>query len=60
MRNDVGAPVALDGDGPAAETFRSIAREIAERIAPPQRADEVDMAGCSARLLDAVTAAFDA
>ncbi|MFP5486813.1 MAG: Mrp/NBP35 family ATP-binding protein [Acidimicrobiia bacterium] len=58
--NDAGAPVALEGDGPAAETFRAIAREIVERVAPPQRADEVDMAGCSARLLDAVAAAFDA
>ena len=58
--NDAGTPVALDGEGPAAETFRAIAREIVERIAPPKQADEVDMAGCSARLLDAVTAAFDA
>jgi ATP-binding protein involved in chromosome partitioning len=58
--NDMGAPVALDGTGAAADTFRAIAREIVERIAPPQQADEVDMAGCSARLLDAVAAAFDA
>ena len=58
--NDAGTPVALDGRGPAAETFRAIAREIVERVAPPKQAEEVDMAGCSARLLDAVTAAFDA
>src|SRR5690606_27022702 len=58
--NDAGTPVALDGQGPAAETFRAIAREIVERVAPPKQAEEVDMAGCSARRLDAVTAAFDA
>ena len=57
--NDAGAPVALDGTGVAADTFRSIAAEIAARIAPPQPRGEVDMAGCSARMLDAVAAAFD-
>jgi ATP-binding protein involved in chromosome partitioning len=57
--NDAGTPVALDGTGVAAATFRSIAAEIVERIARPRSADEVDMAGCSARLLDAVAAAFD-
>ena len=57
--NDAGTPVALAGTGVAADTFRSIATEIAERVAPPRRPDDVDMAGCSARLLDAVTAAFD-
>ncbi len=57
--NDAGAPVALDGDGPAAEVFRSIADRIATEIAPPRAGDEVDMTGCSARLLDAVAAAFD-
>lgn len=56
--NDAGAPVALDGTGAAADAFRSIARDIAERVAPPRRTDEVDMAGCSARMLDAVAAAF--
>jgi ATP-binding protein involved in chromosome partitioning len=57
--NDAGVPVALDGTGVAADTFRSIAAEIAARIAPPQPRGEVDMAGCSARMLDAVAAAFD-
>lgn len=57
--NDAGTPVALDGTGVAADTFRSIASEIVERVAPPIRPDEVDMAGCSARLLDAIAAAFD-
>jgi len=28
-------------------------------IAPPASGDEIDMAGCSARMLDAVAAAFD-
>ena len=50
---DVGAPVALDGDGPAAEAFRAIARMIATETVPP-----VAMAGCSARLLDAVEIAL--
>ncbi len=58
--NDAGAPVALDGDGPAAQVFRSIAQRIATEIAPPRTDDEIDMAGCSARLLGAVAAAFDA
>ena len=57
--NDAGEPVALAGHGRAAETFRAIAAELAERIAPPNAAEAVDMAGCSARLLDAVAAAFD-
>ena len=58
--NDEGIPVALDGDGTAAGVFRSIADRISTEIAPPDTADDVDMAGCSARLLDAVNAAFDA
>jgi ATP-binding protein involved in chromosome partitioning len=57
--NDAGTPVALDGTGVAADVFRSIAADIVERIAPPRRTDDVDMTGCSARLLDAVAAAFD-
>ena len=32
---------------------------LVDEIAPPTPAAEVDMAGCSARLLDAVAAAFD-
>ena len=52
---DAGAPVALDGTGAAADEFRAIARLIVEEVAPP-----TNMAGCSARLLHLVNAAFDA
>ena len=41
------------GDGPAADAFRAIADRIVTEIVPP-----VDMAGCSARLLDAVEKAL--
>ena len=41
---DAGTPVALVGDGLAADALRSIARRLVDEIAPP-----VDMAGCSAR-----------
>jgi ATP-binding protein involved in chromosome partitioning len=58
--NDAGAPVSLAGDGVAAQVFRSIAAQISDEIAPPVLSDQVDMAGCSARLLDTVNAAFDA
>jgi ATP-binding protein involved in chromosome partitioning len=51
---DAGRPVAL-GQGRAAEAFRQIATLLVEELAPP-----VDMAGCSARLLDAAVAALDA
>jgi ATP-binding protein involved in chromosome partitioning len=50
---DAGTPVVLDGDGPAAVAFAAIAERLATEIAPP-----VDMAGCSARLLDAVEQAL--
>jgi len=56
--NDAGQPVAIGGDGAAADAFRSIAQRIADEIAPPPT-EGVDMAGCSARMLDAVAAAFD-
>ncbi len=60
---DAGEPVALDGSGVAADAFRSIARTIIDELAPPAERDAegevVDMSGCSARLLDAVAAAFD-
>jgi ATP-binding protein involved in chromosome partitioning len=49
---DTGAPVAL-GEGPAAEAFRAIATRLVEEAIPP-----VDMAGCTARLLDNVEAAL--
>jgi len=52
---DSGEPVALLGVGPAADAFRAIAARIVTETVPP-----VNMAGCSARLLDAVNAAFDA
>lgn len=51
---DRGEPASL-GSGPAADQFRSIAVAIAEEHVPP-----IEMAGCSARMLDAVTAALDA
>ena len=50
---DVGEPVAL-GEGPAAEAFRAIAARIVEEAVPP-----VEMAGCSARMLEAAVAALD-
>ncbi len=50
---DAGEPVALAGTGPAADAFRAIARTIVTETVPP-----VAMAGCSARLLDAVEAAL--
>ena len=50
---DIGEPAAL-GDGPAAETMREIAKAIAEEHVPP-----TEMAGCSARMLDAAMAALD-
>ena len=56
--NDAGVPVVVDGTGAAADVFRQIAVRIADEIAPPIVVDEVDMAGCSARLLGAVEAAF--
>jgi len=51
---DVGRPIAL-GDGPAAEAFRALATRIVEEAVPP-----MEMAGCSARMLDAAVAALDA
>ena len=57
--NDDGVPVSLNGDSVAAQTFRSIAARISAELAPPINVDDADMAGCSARLLDAVNAAFD-
>ena len=52
---DAGVPVAsrING-GPAATVFHAIAQRIVDEIAPP-----VNMAGCSARMLAAVAAAFD-
>ena len=50
---DDGEPVVL-GDGPAAEAFRAIADRIVDEAVPPS-----EMAGCSARMLDAAVAALD-
>ena len=50
---DHGRPVALE-DGPAAEAFRAIARTLIEEVVPP-----ADLAGCSARLVGAIEAAFE-
>jgi ATP-binding protein involved in chromosome partitioning len=56
---DAGTPVAVDGTGAAAQVFRTIAAKIVSDIAPPHTDADVDMTGCSARLLDAVNAALD-
>jgi ATP-binding protein involved in chromosome partitioning len=50
---DDGEPVAL-GSGPAADAFRALAARLVEEAVPP-----VEMAGCSARILDAAVAALD-
>jgi ATP-binding protein involved in chromosome partitioning len=52
---DTGAPVSLTGTGPAAEAFRDLAARIATELLPP-----LDMAGCTARILEAAAAALDA
>ena len=52
--SDEGEPAVL-GDGAAAEAFRSVARTLSQEHVPP-----VEMAGCSARMLDAAVAALDA
>jgi hypothetical protein len=51
----------LDGDGPSAAALRTIVDRIISDVAPPAPSgDQVDMAGCSARMLAAVAAALDA
>ena len=50
---DCGSPAVL-GSGAAAEALRAIAEAIAEEYVPP-----VEMAGCSARMLEAAMAALD-
>ncbi len=50
---DEGQPVVL-GEGAAAEAFRDLVSTIVEEAVPP-----VEMAGCSARMLDAVAATLD-
>jgi ATP-binding protein involved in chromosome partitioning len=51
---DHGAPVAL-GEGPAADAFRALAETVATEAIPP-----IEMAGCTAHILDAVHAAVAA
>ena len=51
---DRGEPAVL-GDGAAAKAFASVARALSREHVPP-----VEMAGCSARMLDAAVAALDA
>jgi ATP-binding protein involved in chromosome partitioning len=51
---DAGEPVVL-GEGPAADAFRAIAERILTEAIPP-----AELAGCSARMLDAAVAALDA
>jgi len=50
---DTGQPAVL-GEGPAADAFRAIADRIVTEAVPP-----AELAGCSARMLDAAIAAFD-
>jgi ATP-binding protein involved in chromosome partitioning len=52
---DAGDPVSLDGDGAAADAFRSIAQQILTDIAPPAPPVDVDLAGCTAHEFEAVT-----
>ena len=51
--SDTGEPVAIAGQSPAAEAFREIAKNIINATVPA-----VDMAGCSARLLESVEVAL--
>lgn len=53
LGGDVGEPVVL-GEGPAADAFRAIADLILTEAIPP-----AEMAGCSARMLEAAAAALD-
>ena len=55
---DTGVPVSVSGSSSGADVFRAIADQIVAEIAPPSAPDEIDMAGCSARLFDTVNAAF--
>jgi ATP-binding protein involved in chromosome partitioning len=51
---DDGEPIVL-GEGPAAEAFRALAARLVDEAVPP-----VEMAGCSARMLEAAVEALDA
>ena len=52
--SDTGEPAVL-GDGTGGEALRSLAHVLSQEHVPP-----VEMAGCSARMLDAAVAALDA
>jgi len=54
LDGDAGDPVAL-GAGPAADAFRALAEVVVTEAVP-----QADMAGCSARMLDAAVANLDA
>jgi ATP-binding protein involved in chromosome partitioning len=54
IEGDAGDPAALR-DGPAGEAFRALARRIVDEAVP-----QAEMAGCSARMLDAAMANLDA
>jgi ATP-binding protein involved in chromosome partitioning len=54
LEGDAGEPVALR-DGPAGEAFRALATRLVEEAVP-----QSEMAGCSARMLDAAMANLDA
>src|SRR4051794_8783976 len=54
LGGDAGEPVVLT-EGPAADAFRAIADHILTEAIPPG-----EMAGCSARMLEAAVAALDA
>ncbi len=56
--NDSGEPVSIAGEGLAAVAFRELAKRIIEQVAPPFSGEPVDMAGCSARMLDTVMLAL--
>jgi ATP-binding protein involved in chromosome partitioning len=55
---DSGTPTVDGGTGPAAQAIRAIATRIRIEIAPPVAATE--LAGCTAHMLAAVSAALDA
>ena len=52
--SDIGEPAVL-GDGAGARALESVAQALSKEHVPP-----VEMAGCSARMLDAAVAALDA
>ncbi|HEY1116560.1 MAG TPA: hypothetical protein VGE43_02575, partial [Acidimicrobiales bacterium] len=54
VEGDAGDPAALR-DGPAGDAFRALARRIVDEAVP-----QAEMAGCSARMLDAAMANLDA